>query len=290
VNLNLSAKKSRSFAVRPSVEKSRLTLTKEEHLSDFLGRISIVMPAYNEGSLVFASIKETAKVLREANCDFEIIVVDDGSRDNTHYEVLRAKSEIRNVRIVRVQRNLGKGNAIKEGCGAVTGDIVVFLDADLDLHPAQINVLFDYLVIHDADVVIGSKRHPDSKLDYPWYRKVMSDVYYVIVKSLFGLPVRDTQTGIKLFRQEVLQDVLPRLVVKKYAFDLELLVNVHNQGFKIKEAPISLKFQGKFGRIRLKDIYHTFLDTLAIFYRLRILKYYDNKPEINEAPDTINWQ
>ena len=127
------------------------------------------------------------------------------------------------------------------------------------------------------DVVIGSKRHPESKLKYPWHRKIISNVYFFLIKIMFGLPLKDTQTGIKLFKYEVLKKIFPKVLIKRYAFDLELLVNAHHLGYKIAEAPITLNYQRFLGRIGLRAIYHTGLDTLAIFYRMYILKYYNGK-------------
>lgn len=285
--MSLSLEKLKASSVNRPIKRSGFRATKGENLKDFLGRISIIMPAYNEGALVFAGIKETVKVLKQANCDYEIIVVDDGSQDNTHQEALRAQTEFKHVKVVKAPRNGGKGQAIIEGSKHVTGDIVTFLDADLDLHPEQINVLFDFMSAYNADIVIGSKRHPDSKLDYPWYRRVMSNVYYLLVKTLFGLPIKDTQTGIKLLRQEVLREVLPKLIVKKYAFDLELLVNAFYLGYKIEEAPVTIEFQGKFGRIKLKEILHTLIDTMGVFYRLRMIENYNNEKE-SELKEATN--
>jgi len=266
-----------------TMNNGTISPVKGDKLKDYLGRVSVIMPAFNESSVVYAGLLETARVLKHAKCDYELILVDDGSRDDTFAEAKRAQGEVGGIEIVRVPRNIGKGHAIRRGVDVASGDIIVFLDADLDLHPRQINSLFDVLVTNNADAVIGSKRHPQSKLDYPWYRKVMSDVYYLLVKALFGLPVRDTQTGIKMFRREVLDQVLPKLLVKKYAFDLELLVNAHHLKFKIIEAPITLDFQGKFGHINIKVVYKTFMDTLAVFYRLRILKYYDRQDKVGDV-------
>ena len=123
--------------------------------------------------------------------------------------------------------------------------------------------------------MIGSKFHPDSKVDYPPLRRVYSFFYYMLVRALFGLPVRDTQTGIKLFKRVVLERVLPRILVKRFAFDLELLANVHHFGYRIVEAPVTLNFQRVCSRLRLSAVWNVFLDTLAIFYRMRILHYYD---------------
>ena len=99
--------------------------------------------------------------------------------------------------------------------------------------------------------------------------------YYLLVKLLFGLPCHDTQTGLKLFKREVLEKVFPRILVKRFAFDLEVLVNAHHLGFKIAEAPIVLNPQRPFGRIGPGAVWVTTQDTLAVFYRMKILKYYD---------------
>lgn len=128
-----------------------------------------------------------------------------------------------------------------------------------------------------ADVVIGSKHHPASKLHYPFARKVISRIYALVLKILFNLPLRDTQTGLKIFKHDVLKRVFPKVLCKRYAFDLELLVNANRLGYRVAEAPVVLNFRRpvKWGRIGLNDIYLTGLDTLAIFYRMYILKYYD---------------
>lgn len=177
------------------------------------------MPAHNESDHIAEVIGETCQALGGA--DYEIIVVDDGSRDNTHMEAAHAASSNANVRLVGYHGNYGKGHALRYGSGYATGEYVVFLDADLDLHPRQIKTFLDVMETTNADAVIGSKRHPKSQLNYPWHRRLMSNAYYLLVKLLFGLPIHDTQTGIKLFRSEVLGKVLPKLIVKRFAFDLE---------------------------------------------------------------------
>ena len=241
----------------------------------FPGKISIIMPAYNEGVRIHSSIQETLGTAEGFGCDYEVIVVDDGSEDHTYSEILRATSSSDKLKVVRYDSNIGKGFALLQGFKHATGDVVVFIDADLDIHPGQIRILFDYMRVYEADVVIGSKKHPQSEVYYPWHRRITSNVYYIVVKMLFNLPVKDTQTGLKLFRYEPLSNVMSKILVKRYAFDLEVLVNLHRMGCRIVSAPIILKFVRRFGRISFRDIYHTALDTLAIFYRLRIIKYYD---------------
>ncbi len=233
------------------------------------------MPAYNEGSRIVSSIEETARAFDDFGYPWEIIVMDDGSSDNTYEKASALLQKYPQLIVKRNPVNMGKGRAIKKAMRYITGDYALFLDADMDLHPIQFRTLFDIMGFDKADIVIGSKLHPNSRVNYPLERKIISFVYYLLVKILFNLPCHDTQTGLKLFKTEVLRNVLPRLLVKKFAFDLELLVNAHHLGYKIVEAPIILKPQRPYGRIGPSALISTGLDTLAIFYRMHILKYYD---------------
>jgi glycosyltransferase involved in cell wall biosynthesis len=245
-------------------------------MKDLKEKISIIMPAYNEKDHIEFSIEETAKTFNEFGCSWELIVMDDGSTDNTYEKAIKLSQKYPDQLIVKKNpHNLGKGRVLKKALHYASGDYVVWLDADMDLHPIQIQTLFDIMRLDNADIVIGSKLHPNSVVNYPLQRKIISFVYYLLVKILFNLPCHDTQTGLKLFKTEVLRNVLPRLLVKKFAFDLELLVNAHHLGYKIVEAPIILKPQRSYGRIGPSALISTGLDTLAIFYRMHILKYYD---------------
>ncbi|MBV9233396.1 MAG: glycosyltransferase family 2 protein [Candidatus Eremiobacteraeota bacterium] len=238
--------------------------------------LSILMPAYNEASSIAENVCETVETMQALGVDFEIVVIDDGSMDGTHAAASGALARWPgHVRIVRCARNEGKGHALICGASYARGDHVAFLDADMDLHPEQLADFFDVMRESDADVVIGSKFHPRSKVDYPRLRRLYSFGYFMLVRALFGLPVRDTQTGIKLFRRKVLDHVLPRVLVKRFAFDLELLANAHHFGYRIAEAPVKLNFQRVCSRLRLPAVMKVFVDTLAIFYRMRILHYYD---------------
>ncbi|MCX5715183.1 MAG: glycosyltransferase family 2 protein, partial [Candidatus Omnitrophica bacterium] len=169
------------------------------------GKISIIMPAYNEANRIASSIEETAKTFDGFDCDWELLVIDDGSSDNT-YEIACSLIEKYNNRLIvkKNPSNLGKGAAIKLAIQHFTGEYAVWLDADMDLHPSQIPALFDIMRLNDASVVIGSKLHPNSIVIYPLERRIISKVYYWLIRSLFDLPCHDTQTGLKLFKSEVL--------------------------------------------------------------------------------------
>lgn len=237
------------------------------------GRLSVVMPAYCLGGTIAGNIEKVASVL-EGKVDYEIVPVDDGSPDNTAEGIKAAAAANPRVKPVFVAVNAGKGNALKEGFRASTGDFVLLLDGDLDLLPSRIPDFFDSMAKHGSDIVLGSKRHSKSNVQYPWHRRLASVVYYTLVRILVGLPVTDTQVGMKLFRREVLGAALDRMLVKAFAFDLELLAIAYGRGAKISEAPVTLKFGEKFGCLKPTAVKSVMMDTLAIFYRLRLLKYY----------------
>lgn len=246
------------------------------------GKVSILMPAFNESENIASNLREVVATFYDLHADFEVILVDDGSPDRTYLHALRVLSEHPEfVRVVRYDENHGKGNALITGAACARGDYVVFLDADMDLHPSQLPTFFRIMDETGADAVIGSKHHPASKVAYPLIRRIYSLGYYSFIRLLFGLPLRDTQTGLKLFRRAVLSDVFPRVLAKRFAFDIELLAIAHRLGYILTESPVDLDFRRKLNRINARDVWRLFLDTLAIFYRLRIRRYYDVTHDIS---------
>ncbi|HLC59844.1 MAG TPA: glycosyltransferase family 2 protein [Candidatus Nanoarchaeia archaeon] len=252
--------------------------------AEWLGRnapkhkISLVMPCYNEGSSIYKNIKETINTMGDFNnfnIDYEIILVDDGSTDNTYSEIKKIKSK--KVKLVSYKPNKGKGHALVYGFKFVTGDLVAFIDSDLEIHPKQLLRFISYVYEYNADIVIGSKRHPDAKVNYPLKRKILSTGYHLFVNLLFGLQVHDTQSGLKLLRYSAAKKILPMLVVKHYAFDLELLVVAKKFNLMVKEAPIEVNFNFDRKRIGVTSSWPILNDTLGIAYRKYILRYYDPK-------------
>lgn len=237
-------------------------------------QVSVVIPAYNEEESILAVLSETDLALKEIGVEYEIIVVNDGSTDGTRKALSKAKAGLPSLITIDLPENLGKGNAFRRGFQASRYDLVCCLDADLDLHPEQIGALIRRMAETDADIVIGSKRHPDSVLNYPTSRKIYSSCYYLLISALFRLPLKDTQTGLKLYRREVLETVLPRLVSMQYVLDLELLAVANRMGYRIAEIPVTLSFQREFGRIRFSDVRGIIVDTMSIFYRFYVLGYY----------------
>jgi glycosyltransferase involved in cell wall biosynthesis len=237
-------------------------------------KYSVLMPAYNEARHLAANVRETVKVMETLGESFEILVIDDHSRDDTAQVIGQVAQELPIVRPVLLPVNQGKGFALRAGFERCRGERIFFLDADLDLHPRQFGLLIQIMHESGADVVIGSKRHPQTVSNYPWKRRAVSAVYFFLVKLLFGLPIKDTQTGLKLFRREVLERTFHQVLVKKYAFDLELLVLIHHAGYRIAEAPVVVDYKTKFGHIGPRDIFNIWWDTMAVWYRMYIKHQY----------------
>ncbi len=237
--------------------------------------LSVVVPAYQEGPRIHDNLQRLLGELELLAMDYEVIVVSDGNTDATASEADRIKSP--RVKVLAYPVNMGKGYALGYGVKHAVGRLVTFIDADMELDPGDIRPFIDLMESGDHDIVIGSKRHPDSKVHYPAFRRLQSFVYQVLIRILFNLNVHDTQTGHKLFKRQVLADVVPLLAVKEFAFDLELLVVAHHLGYtRVVEAPIRLDYQFQ-TTIRPRAVYKILWDTAAIFYRLRILRYYDRR-------------
>jgi glycosyltransferase involved in cell wall biosynthesis len=234
--------------------------------------LSVVLPSYNTRNLA-TNVSEIKKEVEKITKNYEIIVVNDGSTKEWEKELEKLKKQKNSkVKILSYNINKGKGYALKKGGIMAKGDKIIFLDSDLDIPPKQIKFFLDEL--NDTDIVIGSKRHPDSKIIYPASRKFMSAIYQRINSILFDLNVKDTQVGIKAFHSLVLKKNLPKLAIKRYVFDLELLVVANKEGYKIKEVPVEIEY--KFGStINMKSVLNMLWETAAIFYRLKILKHYD---------------
>lgn len=254
------------------------------------GRLSVVMPAYNLVDQVASNVRKTAELFAANGIRAEILPVDDGSSDGTAGALgVLAAEKFGDVVIKPVicPVNGGKGAALRAGFEASTGELVMLLDGDLDILPEQTPWFFDAMASKNADVVVGSKRHKNSQVQYPWHRRLVSWVYFTIVRIFIGLPITDTQTGMKLFKRRVLGEALSRMLVKAYAFDLELLSIAHQRGAKIVEAPVIIRFGNKFGALSANTVKVMALDSLAVFYRLKVLKYYakaEVPPQLKEKP------
>ncbi len=238
--------------------------------------LSVIVPAYN-CKTIGHDLTSLKQYLDELNRPYEIICVVDGRKNQRDHTPELAKNiNNKSTKVYTYKENKGKGYAIRFGMARAKGGMIAFIDAGSDLNAKGLGLALEHMKWYDADIIVGSKRHKASKVDYPWQRKILSFLVQKSTVFFFGLNISDTQTGLKVFRREVLIKVLPRLIVKRWAFDLEILAVANRLGFrKIYESPIELNynFASNVGTDAVKNF---IIDYFAIIYRTHFLHYYDD--------------
>ncbi|MEX2007746.1 MAG: glycosyltransferase [Candidatus Levyibacteriota bacterium] len=234
--------------------------------------LSLVVPAYKQEKTIVKDLKNLDNILSTLPFDYEILVVVDGIVDRTEERARKVKSN--KIKVFGYKENIGKGHAVKYGMLKAKGDVIGFIDAGMDIEATGISILLNSLIWRNADIIVGSKLHPDSKVDYPLSRRMLTWGYRNLTQLMFGFNVKDTQTGIKFFKKEVVRQVFPKIIIKAFAFDIEVLAVAYSLGFnRIYEGPIKLKFN-KDSSITSKSfwkiIFLMLWDTFAVFYRLKI--------------------
>jgi dolichol-phosphate mannosyltransferase len=234
--------------------------------------LSFVIPAYNEEVFIEDTLGTLDSVFKKKMNQYEIVVVDDGSQDETYKKALQYANRNGHVKVIRYARNTGKGFAIKTGVMESTGDIVIFVDGDMEI---DFNTISKYVTaLENADIVIATKWHSRSTVSMPFSRKLLSRTFNVLVRLLIGFDLKDTQVGLKVMKRNAVDKIFPRLAVKRYAFDVELLALAHLYDLKIVELPVKLKLDSSF---KTKNAWHMFVDLLGIAYRLRIIRWYQRQ-------------
>lgn len=234
-------------------------------------KLSVIVPIYKGEKYIKKNLEIMKRSLAKIFNRYEIIAVIDGKLDGSCKEV----KKVEGVKIVAYKNNRGKGFAIRYGCKYITGNIVTFIDSDMDLHPRLLKNFLPYL--STADIIIGSKRHPFSKIEYPFFRRVLSKLYQIFSKIVLGVSLSDTQSGIKLIKKEVLDVIFSLIQVDGFAFDVELCFLAQKHGFRVVEAPIHLNYQFNGSSIKLKSIMKMFFDTLSIRFRYSVSKAYQKQ-------------
>lgn len=231
--------------------------------------LSFVLPAYNEGEFIEGCLDSLDRVGKDVGLRYEVVVVDDGSRDSTRLNAVRYAGRNGHVRVIGYGQNVGKGYAVRRGFLESKGKAVVLMDSDLEVSLESIG---EYVkALKNADIVVGSKWHPESCVDVPLIRRLLGVGFNVLVRLLTGIRLRDTQTGLKAIRRSAFLEVFPCLAVKRYAFDVELLTVSRLFGLKVVEMPVHLRLRSMFS---VREVWRMFVDLLGISYRLRVKRSY----------------
>ena len=248
--------------------------------------VTLVLPCHNPGSGLREVLSEACLELERTE-SHEIVVVSDGSTDDT--VAIAREYQDRGVRVIAHPGRVGKGAALRTGFAAARGRYIAFMDADGDISPSALQPFLTIMDMYQPDVVLGSKRHPLSDVHYPPVRRLLSWSYHKLTRGLFRVNVRDTQTGIKLIRRDVLAAVLPSLTQEGYTLDLEMLVAAGRLGYRrIFEAPIRIEYRFA-SQMRLSTPARIFTDTARIAYRRYVLDAYPAamSTEVPQEPGTV---
>ena len=234
-------------------------------------KLSVIIPAYNEEKRLPKTLKETDEYLRNQNYEYEIIIVNDGSKDGTAKVVKDLQSQIINLRLIDRKENKGKGYSVKEGMLSAQGEYRIFMDADNSTTIDQIEKMWPWFE-KGYEIVIGSRSIKGAILDppQPFYRRLVGEFFkYVrmIICDLWYL--KDTQCGFKCFKKEVVDVIFPKLKIERFAFDVEILLLAKMHGFKIKEIPVLWRNDPK-SKVKLKSAIKMGLDLFKIrWYQLK---------------------
>ncbi len=271
------------MALKPERLEAELPRLSQFELVDgyVKGRVSIVMPAYNEGEHICNAVAEMKKQFSAICEDLEVIVVDDGSVDGMRKLIEFESRRMEGVKLIGYDRNEGKGFAIRKGFSHVTGEFTFLVDGDAEIMARDLVAYVEAL--QTADIVLGSKRHPLSIVRTPVLRRFLSLAFNVAERLLTGVKATDTQAGFKAMKSRVVYTVMPLITAKRFAFDVEFLAIASLLGFKTTELPVSIDLKATVSVGRASRM---MIDLLGIAYRLRIRRWYQNN--INSMTDTYS--
>ncbi|MGA8765133.1 MAG: dolichyl-phosphate beta-glucosyltransferase [Candidatus Sulfotelmatobacter sp.] len=226
---------------------------------------SIVIPAYNEGARLRATLEKVLAYMRQQKWDTEVIVVNDGSRDNTAEIVQEIARTNPALRLVENPGNRGKGYSVRNGMLNANGQVVLFSDADLSSPIEEMPKLLDALQA-GADIAIGSRwlRTELQTQRQPFHRQFFGRIFNLLLRATLGLQFADTQCGFKAFTRQAARTIFPLQRIERWGFDPEILFLARKFGFKVKEVPVLWGHSGGTRIHPLKDGSRMFLDMLRI--------------------------
>lgn len=203
--------------------------------------ISIVIPAYNEEKRLPHFLRQIISFCENSQRNYEIIVIDDGSRDDTFQVAQSFAVEYHPLQVIKNKKNRGKGYSVKRGLLRSRGDLCLFLDADGSVAPDEIERNIHYIEKEGFDIFVGSRvlKGKDQVLEVKWYRTLIGTVFNFLLQSLLFKNIRDTQCGFKIFRREIIIPLFSRVYLEGFGFDIEVLYLAHKMGYRVKEGPVS---------------------------------------------------
>lgn len=236
--------------------------------------LSVIIPAYNEEKRLPKTLKEISEYLARQKYQSEVIVVNDGSKDKTAEIVREFQKTVSNLKLIDNKINQGKGAVVRQGLLSAQGNFRLFTDADNSTPLSEIEKFWSEFE-KGADIVIGSREIKGAILDppQPLYRRFLGECFKIFRKIIIGLwEIQDTQCGFKCFKKEVVERIMPKCKIDRFAFDPEILILAKKAGYKIKEVPIYWRNDPE-SKVKLRSVVKMALDLLKIRINLLLGKY-----------------
>jgi len=236
--------------------------------------LSVIIPVYNEEKIIKKTLLDVNDFFAVQKYSGEIIVVDDGSRDKTIAIIEELKTIVKNLVILKNDKNRGKGYSVKEGMLAAKGKFRLFMDADNSTSIDQVKNFLPFLK-NEYDIVIGNRglRKSQIKKRQSFYKEILGNIGNILIRILAVPNINDTQCGFKCFSAEFVENVFPKLKINRWGFDIEILVLANKFNYKIKTVPIIWENRKESG-VFLKDYFFTLFELSKIKINL-LRKIYD---------------
>jgi glycosyltransferase involved in cell wall biosynthesis len=239
--------------------------------------VSIIIPCYAVGATLVADIMPKIEVLDTLGCSYELLIVLDGPDNDAEAQALQLEKTHPQVKLLKLKQNKGKGYAVRYGMSKAVGKYIGFMDVDNDINPQILAEMYKVIVKGDCDAVLPSKRHPESNVKYPGNRKLFSNLYNLYVRRFLGWPVSDTQLGAKLYRAELIKDIIQHCRINGFIFELEMLAHARAHGYtRFREIPVSLELTTR-STIRFSGTLKIIAETLKFSWDYKTGNIFNNQ-------------
>jgi glycosyltransferase involved in cell wall biosynthesis len=230
--------------------------------------LSVILPVYNESSCISRSVENLIEKIPKGN-RFEIILVDDGSTDNSLEIIKNLARDNKKITFISYKKNVGRGEALTRGIRKSRGDFIMYIDADLSINPKTLEDVVDQL--HKFDLVIGSKHLKESRVEYPFFRNLLSRSYSKLTSFVTRVKISDFQCGLKGFRRRAILEILDEIRCFDWSWDTEILCIAYKKGYSIKEIPVEVVvIPGRDSKVKMwRDSFIMSKNLFRIWHHLR---------------------
>lgn len=226
--------------------------------------LTVIIPFKDEYERIGKSLSEVRTYFDASRIDYEIVLVDDGSRDRAVDEIITPLLSSRNIRLVSHKKNLGKGAAIASGVKESCGDYIFFTDADLSTPISEFTKLYEQ---RSSKIAIGVRTHDSIVEKQPFHRVFLGKLGNVVIRTLLGFSYRDTQCGFKLFEARLAKQMFSKLIIARWGFDFDILYQAKKEGIAVAEVSVEWRHNGKSKLIPVVDHFRSLYE--LIYFRIR---------------------